>query len=137
MNKKFWIAVVVMFVVSMVTDFIIHGALLGADYAKLTGTVYRAEKDSEALFPLMLLAHVFIAAGFVWVYRQGHERGKSFMQQGLRFGAAVSLLTTVPGYLIYYVVQPLSQSLVMRQIVFSVIATLIMGVVVAWLYRNE
>jgi multisubunit Na+/H+ antiporter MnhC subunit len=84
----------------------------------------------------MLLAHVLIACGFVWIYRQGHEAGKSFMQQGLRFGAAVSLLATIPGYLIYYVVQPLPQVLVVKQIVFSVVAALIMGLVVAWLHRD-
>jgi hypothetical protein len=136
MNRKFLISVVVLFIVSMVTDFIIHGALLGADYAKMAGTVFRTETDSQQYFPLMLLAHVLIACGFVWIYRQGHESGKPFMQQGLRFGAAVSLLATIPGYLIYYVVQPLPQALVVKQIVFSVIAALVMGVVVAWLHRD-
>jgi hypothetical protein len=46
MNRKFLISVVVLFIVSMVTDFIIHGALLGADYAKMAGTVFRTETDS-------------------------------------------------------------------------------------------
>lgn len=136
MNRKFFIAIVVMFIVSMVTDFIIHGLLLGADYARLAGSVFRTEQDSQQYFGWMLAAHVLIAAGFVWIYVKGREDGKPWLQQGLRYGVAVSVLTAIPGYLIYYVVQPLPGMLVAKQIVFSVIALLLMGVVVGWLYRR-
>jgi hypothetical protein len=49
----------------------------------------------------------------------------------------VAFLAVIPMYLIYYVVQPLASSLVLKQIVFDTIATLILGSVVAYLYRGQ
>lgn len=134
MNGKFAISVVVMFVVSMLLGFAVHGLLLGQDYAQLAG-MFRSEQDQMGYFPYMLLAHVFLAAGFVWIYLQGRT-GKPWLGQGIRFGIAVAVMVTVPGYLIYYAVQPLPGMLVAKQIVFDSVSYLVMGVVVAWLYRQ-
>jgi hypothetical protein len=43
----------------------------------------------------------------------------------------------IPLYLIYYVVQPLPSGLVVKQVAFDTIATLILGSVVAFLYRGQ
>jgi len=40
-------------------------------------------------------------------------------------------------YLIYYAVQPVPVSLVERQIVFASILAVLLGLVVAWLYRSR
>jgi hypothetical protein len=58
------------------------------------------------------------------------------MAQGLRFGIAVALLTTVPTYTIYYVVQPMPGNVVVKQILFDGILMLLLGTIVAWLYRS-
>jgi hypothetical protein len=134
MNKKFLLSVLALFVVSMIADFIIHGLLLKPYYATLSA-VYRSEQESAPFFPYMLLAHVFIAAGFVWLYLRGKQNAP-FLMQGVRFGVAVAVLTTIPGYLIYYAVQPLPPMLVVEQIVFSCIAVVLMGIVVAALNRK-
>jgi hypothetical protein len=55
----------------------------------------------------------------------------------VRFGVAVALLTIVPTYLIYFVVQPMPADVVGKQIVFDGILTVILGMLVAWLYRNK
>ena len=55
----------------------------------------------------MLIAHALIACGFVWIYRMGREADKPWIAQGLRFGAAIIVLTTIPTYLIYFAVQPM------------------------------
>jgi hypothetical protein len=55
----------------------------------------------------------------------------------LRFGAAVSLLTVVPWYTIYYVVQPMPGIHVIKQIVFGGILVLILAAVVAFAYRDR
>jgi hypothetical protein len=133
LNKRFLISVVVMFVLSMAFGFLVHGLLLGQEYARLPG-LFRTEQDAANYFPYMLLAHVFIAAGFVWIYLQGRE-AKPFLPQGVRFGLAVAVLMTIPMYLIYYAVQPMPGALVFRQIVFDAIGVILMGVVVAWLNR--
>ncbi|MCX7177167.1 MAG: hypothetical protein NT159_25260 [Proteobacteria bacterium] len=135
MNKKFFIAWAIIFVVWMVGSFIVHGTLLHADYAKLPN-LFRSEAESLQYFPLMILAHVIMAGALVWIYSRGAE-AKPWLNQGLRFGAAIALLTVVPTYTIYYVVQPMPGVAVVRQIVFDGILMLILGAVVAFMYRSR
>jgi len=100
----------------------------------LTG-LFRTEADSQQFFPLMILAHVMLSGAFVWIYSRGVE-AKPWLAQGIRFGVAVALLTVVPTYLIYYVVQPMPGAVVTKQIVFDGILILILGAIVAFLYRE-
>ena len=118
------------------------GFLFGAQFGE--GTLfrggrkvanYRSEAASQPLFPIMLLAHVMMAAAFVWIYGRGRE-ARAWLGQGLRFGLAVALLSAVPGYLIYYVVQPLPQAIVTKQIAGDGILMLVLGAVTAFLYRG-
>ena len=134
MGKKFWISVVAMFVVSMLIGMVVHGMLLGPEYMKLT-TLFRPEADQQKHFWAMLLAHVFIAFSFTWIYLRGREP-KPFLGQGIRFGLVVSLLTAIPVYLIYFAVQPMPEGLVVKQIIFDTIGYMVMGVVVAWINRT-
>ena len=134
MNKKFLIAVVAMFVVSMVKDFLVHGMLLAQDYAKL-GSLMRTPEEQQKLFIWMLLAHAMIAAALVWVYVQG-RRDAPWLAQGVRFGIALALLTVIPGYIIYYVVEPLPGDLIVKQVVYDTIGTVLLGMAVAALYRK-
>lgn len=134
MNGKFAIAVVVMFIAWLLEGFVVHGWLLGPEYMKLAN-LYRPENDQAAYFPFMLLAHLVMAFAFVWVYVKGKE-ARPFLPQGLRYGLMVSLLATTPTFLIYYTVQPLPGNLVVMQIVLDTIGSMVMGVIVAWLYRE-
>jgi hypothetical protein len=134
MNKKFLIAWVVLFIAWFIGSFVVHGVLLSADYMQLT-SLFRTEADAQRYFPLMVLAHVILAGAFVWIYARGVE-AKPWLAQGVRFGIAVALLTIVPSYLIYFVVQPMPASVVMKQIVFDGILLVILGIIVAWLYRG-
>src|SRR5437867_2928508 len=135
MNKKLIIAWIVIFVAWMCGSFVVHGVLLHDEYARLTN-LFRPEADAQKYFPLMILAHVILAGAFVWVYSRGVE-AKPWLGQGIRFGAAIALLTVVPTYIIYYVVQPMPAIHVVKQIVFDGVLLLILGAVAAFLYRNE
>ena len=135
MNGKFCLAWVVVFVVMMAGGFVVHGTILHDEYGKLPN-LFRTDTDAQAHFPLMILAHVIMAGAFVWIYTRGIE-AKPWLAQGIRFGVAVALLTCVPMYLIYYVVQPIPGALVGRQIVYDTIWMMLVGVVVAFLYRGQ
>lgn len=130
MGGRFWISVLVIFVVSMLIGFVVHGFILEGDYAQLPNLM-RTKVDAEAHFGWMILAHVSMAIGFTWIYRQGREAGKPAIGQGLRFGAAVAVLMCIPMYLIYYSVQPWPGIVIVKQIVYDVIGMLLIGVVVA------
>src|ERR1700731_3615627 len=99
MNKKFIIAWAVLFVAWFIGSFVVHGVLLHSDYLQLTN-LFRPEGEEQRYFPLMILAHVILAGAFVWIYARGVE-AKPWLAQGVRFGIAVALLTTVPTYMIY------------------------------------
>jgi hypothetical protein len=134
MNKRFFTAWIVVFIVWMVGSFMVHGTLLHADYLSLPN-LFRSEAEAQQYVPLMLLAHVILAGAFVWIYSRGVE-DSPWTGQGIRFGLAVALLTIVPTYMIYYVVQPMPGRIVVKQIVFDGILLALLGLVVAFLYRG-
>jgi hypothetical protein len=134
MNKRFLAAWLIVFIAWMAGSFVVHGVLLHDDYATLPN-LFRPEAEAQQYFPLMLLAHVILAGAFVWIYSRGVEDAP-WTGQGIRFGLAVALLTVVPMYMIYHVVQPMPGSIVVKQIVFDGILLLALGLLVAFLYRG-
>ena len=135
MGGRFWISVVVMFVLSLVKGFVVHGALLHGDYSRLPNLL-RSEAEAQGHFAWMLLANALIGLGFSWIYLKGREAGKPAVGQGLRFGIAIAVLMTIPMYLIYYAVQPWPGVVVVKQIVYEVIGVLVMGVAVALINQD-
>ena len=130
MGGRFWISVVVMFVLCLATGFVVHGMLLHGDYSQLPNLL-RTETDAQGYFGWMLLGDLLMGFGLTWIYVKGREPGKPSVSQGLRFGIAIAMLMTVPIYLIYYAVQPWPGAVVVKQIVYDGIGVLIKGVVVA------
>ena len=109
MNKRFLTAWLIVFIAWMAGSFVVHGVLLHDDYATLPN-LFRPEAEAQQYFSLMLLAHVILAGAFVWIYSRRVEDAP-WMGQGIRFGLAVALLTIVPTYMIYFVVQPMPAQL--------------------------
>jgi hypothetical protein len=134
MNKKFIIGWVVIFIAWFLGSFVVHGVLLHSDYAQLPN-LFRTEADAQKYFPLMILAHIILSGALVWIYARGAE-AKSWVAQGIRFGIAVALLTAVPNYMIYFAVQPMPGNMVIKQIVYDGVLMVILGMIVAWVYRG-
>ncbi|CAN5424962.1 MAG: hypothetical protein M3449_11220 [Acidobacteriota bacterium] len=135
MDKKFWIAGAAGFLVSLIFSFVAHGILLQADYALLPNLM-RTEADAMNYFPFMLLSHLIKGFAFAWIYRQGISANVPWLTQGVRFGVAVALLVAVPLYLVYYSVQPMPGTLVVKQIILDSISTVLMGIVVAFIFKT-
>jgi hypothetical protein len=135
MNRKFAISSVVMFVIAMGLGFFVHGVLLHGDYAKLPN-VMRPPAEVQAKMPLMVLAYISFAVAFTWIYLKGKE-DKPWLAQGTRYGLAIAFLTAVPTFLIYHVVSQFPFDLAIKQIVLDSITMIVMGIVLAWLNREE
>lgn len=135
MNKRFFIAWVVVFIVWMAASFLVHGLWLAETYAGMT-SIFRPAEEQTKLFPFMLLAHVIMAGAFVWIYQRGQE-DKPWLQQGIRFGIAIALLAPIPTYMIYYTVQQMPGALAHSQIIGDSITVVLVGIVVAYLSRNN
>ncbi|HSR65896.1 MAG TPA: hypothetical protein VLM17_09900 [Xanthomonadaceae bacterium] len=134
MDKRFWICGLVVSIAALLLDFLVHGLLLQGDYDALVARgLMRAPADAQHYLPYMLAAHLLLGYGLTWLYRQGVDRARPAVGQGLRFGAAIALVATIPGYLIYYAVQPLPPALVHKQLLFGSAATLLLGLLLAWL----
>jgi len=134
MNKQFIISVIVVFIATMAVGFVVHGLLLGQEYAALPN-LYRSEEDSQNYFHYMLIAHLLMSIGLTWVYRMGRQ-DTPWLGQGIRFGLAIIVLMTIPMYVIYYAVQPIPHDLAHKQIIFDSIGMLIIGPLIALLNRT-
>jgi hypothetical protein len=136
MNKRFALAWLVVFVAWFLGSFVVHGVLLHDDYMALTkSNLFRKPEEAQGYFPLMILAHIILSGAFVWIFARGVE-ARPWLGQGVRFGIAVVLLASLPMYLIYYVVQPMPGATVAKQIIFDGILIVILGVIVAFMYRR-
>lgn len=133
MNKRAMMSVVIIFLITMLGDAAVHAGLLSGSYAALP-QLYRSAEDQQTYFLHMLLAHVFIAVGMVWVYLEGRKDGPWF-PQGVRFGMALAVLMIFPGYMIYYAVQPLPPALVAGQILGDTLTRLLAAIALAWVNR--
>ncbi len=133
MNKRFWLSLVVVFVLTMGFGMLVHGMWLHPDYAKLPNLM-RTETEAQKYFGWMLGAHLCLSGALVWIYQQGRKDGP-WLGQGLRFGLAIALLAVVPTFLIYYAVSPYPGVLVAKQICGDTLSYLVLGPVVAWLNK--
>jgi hypothetical protein len=136
MGGRFWISGVVTFVVITMGGFLIHGTILQADY-EAQRNLMRPETDVQTRFHWMFVANLAMAFAFTWIYRKGREPGKPWLGQGLRFGVALACAFAVPMYLIYYVVQPWPESMVVKQIALEFVMALVTGVVLAAINRDR
>jgi hypothetical protein len=133
MDRRFFLGWLLVFVLWMLGSFVIHGHILADDYHRLSN-LFRAPSEAQRYYPWMIAAHVILSGAFVWIYSRGIDAGP-WPRQGMRFGVAVALLTAVPTYMIYYVVQPMPGSLAFRQALFDGVLIVLLGVATAFLYR--
>jgi uncharacterized BrkB/YihY/UPF0761 family membrane protein len=136
MNRHFVISVVVVFILTVVLGFVIHGLILGPEYARLTPNFYRAPEDAHQYMGFMMLGNLSLALGLTWIYRQGRGN-RPWPAQGARFGVAVAMISTIPMFLTYYAVQPTPSHLVAQQILYDSISMVIVGIVLAALNRDR
>lgn len=139
MDKRFWICGLVVSLVALLLDFFVHGVLLRGDYPRLAVTGFvRGPEAGASFMPWMVLAHVLIGFGMTWLYQQitpaqGRPGGERSLTRGLRFGAAFALAATVPGYLIYYAVQPWPAALIVKQVVLGAGVVMVLGMLLGYL----
>ncbi|HZJ46225.1 MAG TPA: hypothetical protein VFD63_20775 [Pyrinomonadaceae bacterium] len=132
MNKfRLVLTIVVVFIVANFTGFFIHAIWLKQDYMPIAN-LYRPEGQEKMAF--IVLAYLAFAIGSVWAYAHGVEN-KPWLGQGLRFGIVLWLILSVPWFFITYAVQPIPALLLAKQIIMEAIDKIVLGLVIAALYR--
>jgi hypothetical protein len=66
----------------------------------------------------------------VWVYQRGVEK-KSWVGQGIRFGILLSLVSSVPGFMMNYVVIPVPHTLALHWILTGIAQMIVVALVIA------
>jgi hypothetical protein len=133
--KRLVFAFVIVFVLSSLLNFLIHGLLLQTSYHQ-TPQLIREQQDASAHAPFLLLGFAVFALGFVWIYGKGVEN-KPWFGQGVRYGLAAWLVASVSRYQIYYAIQPWPASVVAMQIGLELVMMLVLGLTVAAILRRS
>ncbi len=132
--KKLVIAFVAVLIFAALANFVIHGVVLQPRYLQ-SPQLMRTPADSQAHAPFLGLAFLFYALGFVWIYAQGVNH-RPWMGQGIRYGIAVWLITSVSEYIVYYAIQPWPGDVVGMQIGLELVMNVVAGLIVAAIYRS-
>lgn len=126
------LAIVVAFVFTFATDFLIHAFWLVPDYTA-TKELWRPESEMSARFPWMLGAHLLIAFAFVTIWALGFaHRGSAALACG--YGLLIGLLVQATT-IITYVVSPLPASIALKWFISGVVQSVLLGVVVWLTYK--
>ena len=127
------IAIIVVFILSIAFGTLIHAFLLKADYEQVAH-LYRTAADTK--FFVIFAGYLAFAIGSVWIYSKGVE-DTPWLGQGLRFGFAVWLITSVTGFFIEYATQPIGETLLYKQLGYELVNKLILGAVTAAIVRRS
>lgn len=134
--KRFWIAVVVVFILIEVTSYIIHVAILGPTYESedIKG-IFRTMEDMQAKMWIMWVTDIIWAFFFTFIFVKGYEN-KGIME-GLKYGVYMGIFVSLVFSYQSYVVYPIPYSLAFQWFIFGLIQCLILGVTAALIYKPK
>lgn len=133
-TKKFWITLVVVFVVMEVLNFLIHGVMLAETYAsEPLKSVFRSHEEMEGMMWIMWLTDIVYAYFFCFFFAKGYEN--KGIGEGLRFGLYIGLFFSLTFAFSSYAIYPLTFEIVLQWFIYGLIISLIMGVVASLLYK--
>jgi hypothetical protein len=132
---KFLVRTLVVAVVMFALGYVGHQLLLGRDYAVIE-PIMRGKTDMQAHMPFALLFSLTFAAALVWIYSQGRSN-RSWLGQGIRYGVAIWAISQVPLYLTNYVIEPWPGMFVTKILAWELIASVVLGVVIAALSKSD
>jgi hypothetical protein len=127
--------VVAAFLLSNLFAVAIHGFILAADYEPYRGTLLRDFAGGAGWKALLLpLAHLCFVSALVWIYGRLSLDG-SQTARGLKLGLIAWLIGQAPLWLIWYAEQPWPDSLVVKQLGLELVASLLIGLTIAFVSR--
>lgn len=132
-NKSYLVASLIVFLVLVVTDFIIHGVVMKGMY-EATASLWRTEPEMQSLFPFMILGQAIVAFTFTRLFAHGHQ-GKG-IPEGICFGIMMSVFSS-GHHLIMYSVTPWTLQLVGAWAVLCLIQSAALGATAAAFYKAK
>lgn len=128
MNKKFWIAFLVVTVVMILTNFAIHVGLLGGIYrSPEMSSMMRPEAEQQTW--IHIVTSIIASFFFTLIYIKGYE-GKG-IGEGVRFGFYVGMLMAIPMAYDTYAAMAIPYSLALQWFIYGLVQYIILGIVAA------
>jgi hypothetical protein len=124
------------FLVAQILAIAIHGFILAADYAPYYGNLLRDQTGDPVWQALLLsVSHLCLVSGLVWIYGRLSLEG-SHAVRGLKLGLVAWLVGQAPLFLLWYAEQPWPDGLVVKQLGLELIASLAIGLTIAFVSRR-
>lgn len=133
--KKLILAAIVAYVFLMATNYLVHSVWLMPDYNAIPQSHRSAGSIARHMWA-MLLGQLFFAAMFAYIYSRGVER-KPWLAQGIRYGVVMTCMTVIPSSLGEYTVYIIPYALAIKWLIAGAIQLLLLGVIVAGIYKEE
>ena len=128
--KRFVLAAIVVFVVSQILEFLIHGVILASTYESLKD-LWRPDMESKMwIYPVIGAIWSLL---FVYIFVKGRE-GKGVME-GVRFGVVIGLFVGIPMAYGAYAMIDIPYSLALQWWIYTLIECVILGVIAAAVYN--
>ena len=134
-TTKFLLRTLAVAIAMFALGFVGHQLLLGHDYVAIE-PIMRSQQDLQAHMPFALISCFCFSAALVWMYSQGRN-SKSWLGQGMRFGAAVWAIASLPLYLTNYVIEPWPGAFVAKILAWEFVAMLVLGVLTARMAKSD
>ena len=136
MNKKLWIGFIVIFIAMAVLNMIIHGFILSSTYqTDEVSKIMRPESEMNSMMWIYYVVYIIQAFFFTFVFSKGYE-GKGIME-GVRYGLYMGLLMATPMAYASYAMYPMPYSLALQWFIYGIIQYIILGVIIALVYKNK
>lgn len=134
-SKKFALAVLAVFVVVSIIEYILHTFILGSIYARpeyQVGLFWPTGDYSATKW--LYLGYLLFAGLFTFVYTRGYE-AKPALSQGLRYGVYIGLLLYVPSMFIQHGLLLVPKIVILSWGVAGFVECIVSGILVARIHR--
>ena len=132
--KKYLFAVIAVFIVYQLLDFLIHSILLNSVYESITG-VWR--EDMDPYMWITIVTGLVFSIFFVYLYHYFTSAyGKGGWKAGLYYGLVVGFLMLVTGMFNQYAVYDgLTATLAWQWFLYGLIELAIVGIIAGLVYK--
>lgn len=132
--KRFVTAVVAVFFVQAVLEYLLHAVCLSGLY-QATASLWRPMDEMRSLSWLMYVSYLVVAVVLTHIYSKGYESAKAGLPQGIRFGLIVGLFLSVPMALNCYAVMPISVDLAAGWFLGGLVEMTVAGAVLGLIWK--
>ena len=129
-NKRMALAIGAAFLVSQILAIGVHGFLLAADYAPFYGTLLRPMDQASWQVLFLPISHLAFVAPLVWIFSRLGLEG-STGARGVKLGVLGWLIGQVPLWLLWHAEQPWPDFLVVKQLGYELVSSIVIGVTIA------